>query len=486
MLCSTRTSSRLSIKFVHAALSSHITLTRGIHVAVVGAGPAGFYAASRLLKDAAIQVDMYDRLPVPFGLVRYGVAPDHPDVKNVVQKFETVAQSSTFRFIGNATIGQDIRLSQLRAAYDAVILAYGSSSERRLGIEGSPAPQNVVSSRSFVGWYNGHPDHIHLNLNLESTDTAIIVGQGNVALDISRILLSPIDRLAKTDISRHALDQLASSRIRNVHTVGRRGPIHAAFTTKELREMLSLSDVTTQIDKAWLANQLAPYASVLKADRGRRRMMDLLLSAASATPESKVASKTWFLDFLLSPKRLLMDASGTRLCGVEFERNALTGDADLNQSVAGTGALEQISGGLLISSVGYRNEPLDGIPLDDKMGLIANVRGRVEGQEALYVSGWIKTGPRGVIASTMYDAFETAESLLEDLANGKLAKSDSVARTGLRGFDAVKDILESRGTRTTTFADWKRLDEIEKQRGIAAGKEREKIVSVTEMLELLH
>nr|KAJ3419164.1 hypothetical protein HK105_007322 [Polyrhizophydium stewartii] len=399
---------------VLAHLARRGVRARGLQVAVVGAGPAGFYTASQLLKNPDLRVDVFEQLPVPYGLVRYGVAPDHPDVKNVIQKFASLAESPAFRLIGNVTVGVDVALADLRAAYDAVVLCYGARGERKLGIPGEDSVSNSFSSRAFVGWYNGDPQHADLPVDLTCTDTAVVVGQGNVALDIARILLMPIDELAKTDIAKHALDTLAVSRIRRVHIVGRRGPVHAAFTSKELREMLALPTARLVADAAWLATQTSLYSDLLKKDRARRRLMELLLKGASNASVSHAESlKRWSLDFLLSPRGLVLDKSGGAIAGVEFEMNALSGEG-LEQRAIGTGELKQIAAGLLVSSVGYQNRAIEGVRVDSKLGHIAHSRGRVDGEAALYVAGWIKTGPRGVIASTMYEAFETAESLLED------------------------------------------------------------------------
>ncbi|KAH9267525.1 hypothetical protein BASA83_009915 [Batrachochytrium salamandrivorans] len=359
----------------------HIVHARHLQVAVIGAGPAGFYTASKLLKSDHVRVDMFEQLPVPFGLVRYGVAPDHPEVKNVITKFNTVAEMPGFHFFGNVSVGKDISLHTLRTAYDAVVLAYGSSAEHKLGIEDEAgSSSNVFSSREFVGWYNGHPHHVDLPVDLSSTDTAIVVGQGNVALDVARILLSPIDTLAKTDISRHALEKLSTSRIRHVHLVGRRGPFHVAFTSKELRELAALSNVFIQLDHAWLEAHLSPYSDILKSDRVRRRLMDLLLKSSmqGLALSSQSERKRCVFEFLLSPRRLMLNESGSTVAGVEFETNHLVGEG-LAQRAVGSGGYQQIPAGLVVSSIGYKNEGLNGAPFDASRGIVPNSRGRVEG-----------------------------------------------------------------------------------------------------------
>ncbi|KAI8924661.1 hypothetical protein BC831DRAFT_415838 [Entophlyctis helioformis] len=468
------------------------TGSRSLHVAIVGAGPAGFYTASKLLKQPDVKVDLFEQLPVPYGLVRYGVAPDHPEVKNVIQKFEGVAENPAMRFVGNVCIGTDIPLSVLRSAYDAVILTYGSTSERRLGIPGeSQATANVFSSRAFVGWYNGHPAHANLPVDLSSSDTAVVIGQGNVALDVARLLVTPIDVLAKTDIARHALDVLAASRIRHVRVVGRRGPAHIAFTSKEFREMLAVDDgrLGFKLDPVWLKNQLEPYQLLLKSDRPRKRLLDLMAKGAVAGADgggsgdgSGVrAAKSWALDFLLSPTRVVVDPSEpTRATAVEFETNTLVGDVGWDQRAKGTGDKVTVDCGLVVSSVGYQNQPLgDELALDpETRSHVPNERGRVESPTPLYVAGWLKTGPRGVIASTMYDAYETADTVLEDHA------AQAIPVKGTDPLPALKERLASMCIRTTDFADWKTLDAVEQQRGAASGKEREKLVSVSEMLDL--
>ncbi|EGF78333.1 hypothetical protein BATDEDRAFT_26930 [Batrachochytrium dendrobatidis JAM81] len=426
---------------------------RYLQVAIVGGGPAGFYTASQLLKSSHVKVDMYEQLPVPFGLVRYGVAPDHPEVKNVISKFTSVAELSRFNFMGNVTVGTDISLDSLKSAYDAVVLSYGSTGEHKLGIEGKIGPSsNLFTSQEFVGWYNGHPKHANLKVDLSSTDTAIVVGQGNVALDVARILLSPIDKLAQTDITQHAIEVLSSSRIRHVHVVGRRGPVHVSFTSKEFRELVALCNTYLELDHTWLETQLTLYADVLRTDRARRRLMELLVNASKKKPittDRESDKKQVFLDFLLSPYTLLTHPETNTVTGIEFQKNTLVGKG-LDQRAVGLDTFHQIPAGLVVSSIGFKNEPFMGSPFDSKQRIIPNIRGRVKDEHALYSSGWIKTGPKGVIASTMYDAYETAERI-----------------------------------RTTTFQDWLKLDDIEITRGHLASKKREKIVTVDDMFSAL-
>ncbi|KAI8067887.1 hypothetical protein BC940DRAFT_300686, partial [Gongronella butleri] len=381
------------------------TAARPFRLAVIGSGPAGFYASHRLLKDHAnTRIDMFDALPIPHGLVRYGVAPDHPEVKNVMTTFDKVADDARFRFVGNVSVGVDsapLSVRDLQQHYDALLFSYGASEDRQLGIEQEDA-YGSTSARAFVGWYNGYPGNQDLKLPLDETDTAIVIGQGNVALDVARVLLTPIDELRKTDITERALAALAKSRIKHVHVVGRRGPLQVSFTTKELREQLNLPGVRYEADHAWIQDQLAAHQTFIDKQRPLKRLMGLLAKGKN----DNEGDKSWRLQFLRSPTAILADDEN-RVKGIRYEINKLEGNIEKQRAV-GTGQFEEQACGLVLRSIGYRSLPLAGVPFDQHRGLIPNIYGKiVQASDAkntlpgMYTAGWLKRGPTGVIVSTM-------------------------------------------------------------------------------------
>ncbi|TPX58972.1 hypothetical protein PhCBS80983_g02814 [Powellomyces hirtus] len=428
---------------------------------------------------------MYEALPVPYGLVRFGVAPDHPEVKNVIHKFASIAEDARFRFVGNVNIGRDLQFAELKPHYDAIVLSYGAQEDQHLGIPGEESIKNVFSARAFVGWYNGSPEYRNLNPDLTSSDTAVVVGQGNVALDVARTLLSPVDDIARTDITSHAVEALRKSKIKHVHLIGRRGPLQAAFTAKELREMIALPDTKLNIDLNLVHSQIKADAEALAKDRPRRRLMELLIKGATKT-FSEEPSKSWTLQFLRSPVELVPHPETNALKAVLLEKNTLQGSPQSPKAV-GTGQIEELSTGLLLRSIGYRSVPFRGVPFDSRKGLIPNVKGRVSDEKdsasGLYVSGWLKRGPTGVITATMYDAIETATSIVEDVQAGNL--KSQVASKGSDGFESLKDLLKERGANPISFKDWESIDKAEITAGEAKGKPREKIVDVQSMLKIV-
>ncbi|KAJ5569452.1 uncharacterized protein N7459_008882 [Penicillium hispanicum] len=497
--------------------NSHVASSnRPVRVAVVGSGPAGFYAASRLLsKQQDAVVDMYEKLPVPFGLARYGVAPDHPEVKNCEEKFTEVATSPRFNFVGNVDLGNDLPLSALTPHYDAILFAYGASEDKQLGIPGEKALRSVHSARAFVGWYNGLPEHRDLEPDLTSGEDAVIVGQGNVALDVARILLSDVDTLRSTDIADYALEALSKSRIKRVRVVGRRGPLQAAFTIKEVRELLQLPSVSF----APIPKDVFPPESVVNGlPRAQKRLMQLL--AKGSTNDPQTATKSWSLDFLLSPDSLHWSPMYPyHLSHAKFSRNELDPSDPYNPSAkvrpkhlsSGKRAQVNLSASVFFRSVGYKSLPLPGledlgIQFDNQRGVIPNDGfGRVKGLSGsgetqklpdgslishlpgLYCAGWVKRGPTGVIASTMTDAFTTADTMMKDLAHhsgpGSLLHAPK-SSSGL-GWDGVKVEAERRGLRRTSWQDWQRIDAVERKRGQQTGKTRAKLGRVEEMLAVL-
>ncbi|KAL8906607.1 MAG: hypothetical protein Q9207_001931 [Kuettlingeria erythrocarpa] len=440
-------------------------------------------------------VDMYESLPVPFGLVRYGVAPDHPEVKNCQDKFTEVASSPNFNFIGNVRIGQDVSLKTLANRYDAILFAYGASKDRKLGIPGEDTLQGIYAARDFVGWYNGLPEFSSLSPRLDTSDTAVIIGQGNVALDIARTLLKGVDTLRHTDMSEQALETLSTSRVKRVHVVGRRGPMQIACTIKEVRELMNLPSVTF---KPIGRKLLPPDLSTLP--RTARRLTKLLLEG-SYTPVAE-ARKSWSLDFLLSPVRFVPGQPNhlLQVKAIDFQKMQFAAAEDKFAPAAKVQAaageeLTSISTSLAFRSIGYQSEPLPGmselgIRFDEERGIITNddcgrlISPSEDGDEArtlpgLYCAGWVKRGPTGVIANTMEDSFATAEAIIADWGN------EAPFLAGGGGWDSIKTDLAFNGEKAVSWEDWLKIDAAEKSRGKLLGKEREKLTSPQDMLGVL-
>ncbi|XP_027145463.1 NADPH:adrenodoxin oxidoreductase, mitochondrial [Larimichthys crocea] len=450
-------------------------------VCIVGGGPAGFYTAQHLIKACQdAEVDIYERLPVPFGLVRFGVAPDHPEVKNVINTFTQTAKQSGCSFYGNVNVGKDVSIQELQQAYHAVVLSYGAEGNRTMGVPGEDLA-GVYSAKDFVGWYNGLPNCQQLRPDL-SCETAVILGQGNVALDIARILLSPVDVLKKTDITQPALEALTKSQIRRVLIVGRRGPAQIACTIKEVREMVNLPDTRPEM----VAADFQGLREVVKdLPRPRKRLTELMLKTALETPGEKEqerrnkASRVWAFRFFRSPVEILANPDNNRAAGIRLAVNKLEGSGEGAQAVL-TGEVEDVACGLVISSIGYKSLPIDpSVPFDSRKAIVPNNMGRVQQAAGLYCSGWLKTGPTGVIATTMNNSFDTARSLVEDMDSGML--DVSAAKPGSQN---ISGLLEKRGVIPVIFSDWEKIDSVEISRGEATGKPREKLLSVEEMLQV--
>ncbi|XP_026936386.1 NADPH:adrenodoxin oxidoreductase, mitochondrial isoform X3 [Sagmatias obliquidens] len=410
-------------------------------ICVVGSGPAGFYTAQHLLKHhSQAHVDIYEKQLVPFGLVRFGVAPDHPEVKNVINTFTRTAHSDRCAFHGNVVVGRDVTVQELRDAYHAVVLSYGAEDHRGLEIPGEELP-GVLSARAFVGWYNGLPENRKLAPDL-SCDTAVVLGQGNVALDVARILLTPPEYLEKTDITEAALGALRQSQVKTVWIVGRRGPLQVAFTIKELREMIQLPGTRPILDPA---DFLGLQDRIKEVPRPRKRLTELLLQAATEKPgvaeaaRRASASRAWGLRFFRSPQQVLPSPDGRRAAGIRLAVTRLEGVGEATRAVP-TGAVEDLPCGLVLSSIGYKSRPIDpSVPFDPKLGVIPNMEGRVVDVPGLYCSGWVKRGPTGVITTTMTDSFVTGQILLQDLKAGLLPSGPRP------GYAAIKALLGSRG-----------------------------------------
>ncbi|KAJ2649060.1 hypothetical protein IWW40_003471 [Coemansia sp. RSA 1250] len=460
---------------------------------VVGGGAAGFYTAARLLaKTTDVNIDIFEKLPAPHGLVRYGVAPDHPEVKNCMSKFDEVANNARVRYFGNVAIdGHDkpsgLSVNMLRSVYDGVVLSYGASEDRRLNIPGEDGHENnvgVISARRFVAWYNGLPEAQDLEPDLTSHDRVVIIGHGNVALDCARILLTPPHVLEKTDITSNATDKLKQSKIRHVEMVGRRGPLQVSFTTKELREMTKIENVQIVSDVELVNSECesSEGRDYLSQMRPLKRMMDLLRKhAVSPTdPRATQASKTFTLKFLMSPQEVVYDGDMQKL---RFQANGLEGSPADARAVAKDATVD-IPCAMALRSIGYASTPLDGVPFDAKRRLVPNIAGRVIDNEnnvveGLYVSGWIKRGPVGVIATTMQDAYRTADAIVMDLANNAIGHSASQAK--VNQMLAQANIDQNR----VSNEGWKRLEQFEFAAGEARGKPREKVTSVQKMLDII-
>ncbi|KAL6258674.1 hypothetical protein P5V15_010626 [Pogonomyrmex californicus] len=436
-------------------------------VCIVGAGPAGFYAAQQILKDLSnVRIDILEKLPVPFGLVRYGVAPDHPEVKNVINTFHKTAINPRVKFLGNVNVGTDIAVDQLREFYDAVLLTYGAQEDRLLNIPGENL-NNVISGRRFVGWYNGVPDDKDLNINLD-VEEVVVLGQGNVAIDISRILLSPVDKLKETDITSYALENLCNSKVKRVSMIGRRGPLQAAFTTAELREIIKLENCKT----FWREEDFANVREIVPTlARPRRRLTELMLKSLTESTSNSVYTKELHPIFLRSPVEFHGNNS---LKSIKFSINRLRGETIQNTVAEATGEFEEIPCGLAVRSIGFKSLQIDSsIPFNVKKACVENTNGKVDGN--LYCAGWAETGPIGVILSTMTNAFQVGRLICNELVSSDENRA---------GSDGLREILDFKGIQVVSYEDWQKIDRVELERGKQRKKLREKIVDVLEMLEI--
>jgi len=459
-----------------------------IRIAVIGSGPAGFYAAGHLLKDAAerIEVDMLERLPTPWGLVRSGVAPDHPKIKSVTRIYEKTAAHPRFRYFGNVTFGEHISHEDLLAHYHAIVYATGSPSDRALGIPGEELPGSHAAT-DFVGWYNGHPDQTDLEVDLLCTERAVVIGNGNVALDVARMLVLAPSELAPTDTADHALEVLAASRVREVVVVGRRGPAQAAFTNPELLELGELADADVIVDADELERGLAVADPAAEANTTSRRNVEILRSYAARTPAGH--AKRIVLRFLRSPAALHPDEHG-RLASVELIRNELVPAPAGGLRAQPTDERETIAAGLAFRAIGYRGLPLPGVPFEERSGLIPNEAGRVLDRASgaplpgEYVVGWIKRGPTGVIGTNKKDAQETVDAILADLASAAEQGRPAPHVPDSPDAGAVEELLRARNPDLVTYTGWEAIDRHERSRGEPAGRPRVKLTRIDEMLRV--
>ncbi len=462
-------------------------------VAVIGSGPAGFYAAGHLLADPSerFEVDMFERLPTPWGLVRSGVAPDHPKIKSVTRIYERTAAHPRFRFFGNIAFGEHISRKELLAHYHAIVYATGSPADRPLGIPGEDLPGSHAATE-FVGWYNGHPDHSDLEPDLLSCTRAIVIGNGNVALDVARMLVLAPSELAPTDTADHALDVLARSTITEVVVVGRRGPAQAAFTNPELRELADLTDADIIVDPHELDTALAVTDPDTELTPTAQRNVELLQGYAATPPAGR--PKRIVLRFLLSPTALIAAEAG-HLSAVELVRNRLTLSAGGGLRAQATDERETIPAGLVFRAIGYRGVPLPGVPFDERAATIPHDAGRVLDPDTgsplpgEYVVGWIKRGPSGVIGTNKKDAQETVDAIFADLPAPDTDDSPS-AMHGLAHTpdtpdpDAIETLLRTRQPNLVTYSGWEAIDRHERSLGEPAGRPRVKLTRIDELLQV--
>ena len=445
-----------------------------LRVAVVGSGPAGFYAAGHLLasEEPAVEVDMIERLPTPWGLVRLGVAPDHPNIKSVSRAFEKIAARPGFRFLGNVDVGRDVSPEELAAHYDAVVYAVGAQTDRRLGIPGEDLPGSWAATE-FVAWYNGHPDFQELEFDL-SGERAVVIGNGNVALDVARMLALTEEELGSTDTIDPAIEAILGAGIREILVVGRRGPVQAAWTPVELGELGDLADADVAVDPADLELDPASAAELEAAPQTVKRNIDILRDYAGRSAEGR--PRTIRLRFRSSPVAIVGDG---RVEGVELVGNELIAGADGRIKAVATGETELVPCGIVFRSVGYHGVPVPGVPFDERAGTIGNAAGRVLGDDGahapgLYCTGWIKRGPTGVIGTNKKDGTETADALLEDARAGLVPRRAEDGR--------LEDVLTERGVEPVLYAGWESIDVAERSAGEPLGRPRVKLRTWDDLL----
>ncbi len=457
-------------------------------VAIVGSGPSAFYTAEALLKAApgVVNVDLFDRLPVPFGLVRGGVAPDHQNIKGVVKVYNKIAAQPGFRFLGNVRIGRDVLVEELAAHYHQIVYAFGCESDQKLGVPGEDLA-GVYTATDFVGWYNGHPDHRHHRFDLARARTVALVGNGNVAMDVARILLASPDQLAATDIADHAMATLSESKVREVILLGRRGPAQAAFSPKEIEEIAELPDVDVVVTaKDGHVDAMSAQWLAKEGARSQQRNVEFLTARVAHGEGSR--AKKLRCRFLVGPTELLgeqvtsdqLPSGHGQLRSMRVQHMHLVADADGTPRPKATGTTEDFAVDLVFKAIGYRGIPCPGVPFDDKKGIVPNVDGRVVEsvggavRQGHYAVGWCKRGPTGLIGTNSLDAKATVEAMKADRADARMlapTQGDIEALLGIRSIDAV------------SWADWQRLDAYEIEQGEARGKLRAKLVAEDEMMQ---
>ncbi len=452
-----------------------------LRVAIIGAGPTGFYAAEHLFKqkEVTIEVDMYDRLPTPFGLVRGGVAPDHQKIKSVTKAYDRIADRTSFRFYGYVEFGADVTLADLKKHYHQILFSTGAQTDRSLGIPGEDL-EGSHAATEFVAWYNGHPDYRDRKFDL-SQERAAVVGVGNVAVDVARILCRTTEELAETDIADYAEKELRGSRIKEVYMLGRRGPAQAAFTNPEIKELGEMpgANIIVLPEEAELD---ALSKQSVEEDKSTARKVEILQEYAAREESGK--PRSLILRFLVSPVELIGNAAG-EVASMKIVKNELYATETGTLRPRETETFEELPVGLVFRSVGYRGVQLPGVPFHEKWGVILNEKGRViepgskKPVTGLYTAGWIKRGPSGVIGTNKPDALETVNGMMEDLANGSTltpAGPDPVA---------AEKLVRERKPNFVSWKDWKKLDEKEVSRGKEEGRPRVKFTTVEDMLAAL-
>ena len=457
------------------------TTVRPLRIAIIGAGPAGLYAAEALLNkgDIVLTIDVFNRFPTPFGLVRDGVAPDHQSIKAVTRVLGKALADPRVRLFGNVTYGVDIHHKDLKRFYDQILYAVGAQADRRMSIPGEDL-HNSLSALSFVGWYNGHPDYCDLPVDL-SCERAVVVGNGNVAMDVTRMLVTSPDTLLETDIADHALEALRDSRIREVVVLGRRGAAQASFTTPELRELGKLDGVAVVVDRRNI--ELDP-ASQAEAEEDRTAKANLRYLREYATRIEHTAPRRITLRFLASPVEIV--GRRGQIANLKIERNALVVDSNGGLRSKGTGRFEVIETGLVLRSIGYRTVPIEGVPFDYATSTVNNIAGQVvhpntgEVVAGEYVVGWAKRGPTGRIGNNKPDSASTVEAMVTDIPTLRGIRDDH------RDPSQIEVLLRQRDLDYATYEDWRILDKYEVARGASQGRPRIKITTVPEMMEIIH
>jgi ferredoxin--NADP+ reductase len=458
------------------------TAQQPLRVAIIGSGPAAFYAAEHLLKQTAthFSVDMLDRLPTPYGLVRGGVAPDHQKIKSVTSTYEKIAAHPNFRFFGNVEFGRDVKRADLERHFHAIVYAVGAQTDRHLGIPGESLTGSH-SATEFVAWYNGHPDFRDRSFELDAESVAI-VGVGNVAVDVARILCLTPEELRTTDMADYAIEALSHSSVKDVYLLGRRGPVQAAFTTNEVKELGEMPGADVVVRHEEIALDPLSAAEMEAARATTRAKVEIVQGFAKLPAAGK--PRRLHLRFLVSPMELIGNPGGRVQC-VKLTHNRLVKSESGTIACEPNGEEEMLKAGLVFRSVGYRGVPLEGVPFREKAGLIPHLKGRVldgEGGPVLkghYATGWIKRGPTGVIGNNKADSVETANCMIEDAGAGSV---NVPADPSPAGFEAL---LRARRPRCVSFADWRKLDALEVARGTPLGRPRVKFTSIEEMLAAL-
>ena len=451
------------------------------NVAIIGSGPAGFYAADHLFKNKEhiFHVDMYDRLPTPFGLVRLGVAPDHQKIKTVTRVFDKIATNPNFRFFGYVEFGKDINLFDLKKYYHIIIFATGAQTDRRMNIPGEDLKGSHTATE-FVAWYNGNPDYKEREFDL-SKETVAIIGVGNVAVDVARIFCRSEQELRKTDIADYALEKLINSKVKEVYMIGRRGPAQAAFTNPELKELGNLDDADLILDSEEIEpDQITKNFLEENEDKPTNRKLELLKEFSSNKETNK--NKKLHIRFLLSPIEIA-GSDDNSINSIKLTRNELYKSPDGSIRPRSTNEKIELDVGLVFRSIGYRGVPLPDVPFNEDWGVISNEKGRILGKdkihiEGLYATGWIKRGPTGVIGTNKTDSGETVKCIIDDIAANKFNKPQVVEP------QSIESLIKERNDKFINYKQWQKVDQSEIERGQQLGRPRLKYTDIEEILRV--